>query len=384
MPISAKPVSDFDAAVRLLSGGTNIVIYNDLGLPSIFVRRDKGMISDVITGGSSGVHPAFIVDGVEKDAFYIGKYLACVYKGRALSLPLQDPTVSSVAAADRGSALSTSVDFDNAKIWCESNGPGFHLPTIAEYAWLALLSRKNGTMPRGNNNYGQDHSAAWGKGIVSYYYDSSGTNTAGRTLTGSGPATWNDNWKPDGICDLNGNVYEWQGGYRTVDGEIQIFPDNNAAMQLEQNAASTLWKAILQDGTLVDTGTDGSLKWDYVNEVPAGAGSVELAYMLNTIVSHPADSDSPYGAISFASLTAAEGVDVPERLITLALMPEPGAGNTYGSDRVYMRNRGERLVFRGGIWRSTSDAGVFCAIGSTPRSNTNSSIGFRPAFIPDI
>lgn len=382
MPISAKPVSDFDAAVRLLSGGTNVVIYNDLGLPSIFVRRDKGMISDVITGGSSGVHPAFIVDGVEKDAFYIGKYLACVYKGRALSLPLQDPTASSVAAADRGSALSTSVNFDNAKIWCESNGPGFHLPTIAEYAWLALLSRKNGTMPRGNNNYGEDHSAAWEKGVGTLF--DSTTGKVQRTLTGSGPSTWNDNWKPDGICDLNGNVNEWQGGYRTVDGEIQIFPDNNAAMQLEQNAASTLWKAILQDGTLVDPGTDGSLKWDYVNEVPTEAGSVELAYMLNTIVSHPADSDSPYGAISFASLTAAEGVDVPERLITLALMPEPGAGNTYGSDRVYMRNRGERLVYRGGHWSNASNAGVFYALGNSPRSTAGTNLGFRPAFIPDI
>ena len=158
----------------------------------------------------------------------------------------------------------------------------------------------------------------------------------------------------------------------------------NAAMQLEQNAASTLWKAILQDGTLVDPGTDGSLKWDYVNEVPAGNTSTSLPYMLNTVISHPADNNDAAGSMSFANLTAAAGVSVPERLIALALMPEPGAGNTYGSDSVYMRNRGERLVDRGGNWYSTSNAGVFSAIGSYPRSSTGTSIGFRPAFIPDI
>lgn len=32
---------DFDVAVRLLSGGTNEAIYNDVGLPSIMVRKDK-------------------------------------------------------------------------------------------------------------------------------------------------------------------------------------------------------------------------------------------------------------------------------------------------------------------------------------------------------
>ena len=67
--ISNTPVSDFDAAVRLISGGTNVAIYNDLGLPSIYVRRDRGLISDVIDGGPSTTHYAFIVNGSEIPAF---------------------------------------------------------------------------------------------------------------------------------------------------------------------------------------------------------------------------------------------------------------------------------------------------------------------------
>ena len=377
--ISKTPVSDFDAAVRLLSGGTNVAIYNDLGLPSIYVRRDKGRISDVISGGPDTVHYAFKVNGAEAPAFYMGKYLATVYKGRALSLPLQAPITSVVASSDRGSAPNTAVSFDNAKIWCEANGAGFHLPTIAEYAWIALLSRKNGTMPHGNTSYGVDHACQYEKGVMAR--EVSGTPAAETTLTGSGPAKWNDNWQPDGICDLCGNVNEWQGGYRTVNGEIQIFADNDAAMQYSQNATSTLWKAILLDGTLVEPGTDGTLKWDYIQD--PGTASTGIQYRLNTKMTFQQTSDVPYGAINFSNLTAADGIIVPDRLKALALMPD-GGSTSYGYDFVYMRNIGERFAFRGGYWGASSSAGVFDVSGHYVRTYAGAHAGFRPAFISGI
>lgn len=81
-------------------------------------------------------------------------------------------------------------------------------------------------------------------------------------------------------------------------------------------------------------------------------------------------------------MTAADNVNVPELLKALALMPD-GNGN-YGGDYAYMRNLGERLVYRGGYWNYSSCAGVFCASGYNSRSYCGTYIGFRPAFIPGI
>ena len=368
--ISKIPVSDFDAAVRLLSGGTNVAIYNEQGMPSIYVRRDKGLISDVIDGGSNDVHYAFKVNGVEIPAFYMGKYLATVYNGRALSLPLQHPTTNKLTSGG-----TTPVNFQNAKRWCEDNGSGFHLPTIAEYAWIALLCKKNDTMPSGNTNYGKNGSASYLHGVGSII-DEEGRVCS--TLTGSGPAYWNDTLNPDGICDLAGNVCEWQGGYRTVNGEIQIFADNDAAMKYDQMDGSTLWKAILRDGSLVAPGAPNTLKWDYTQD----PGNDATTFRLNTTLEFKQTSDTAYGAICFAKLKTA-GFSVSERLKALALMPEVEDA-FFPHEFVYMRNLGTRYSYRGGSWSNGLDAGVFNVNGCSKATNYYPYVGFRPAFIPGI
>lgn len=366
---------DFELAVALLSGGSNTVIYDNVGLPSIMVKFDKKLISELINGGSSGPHPAFLVEGVEVPAFYCSKYQNIVYRGRAYSLPLQDPAAYYIDASDKGAAPSTGVNFDNSKIWSEAKGPGWHLLTNAEWAAIALWCRKNNCMPRGNNQYGKDYSAPWEKGIMTFMADA--TNI-GRVATGSGPASWSHDGTPAGIWDLNGNVYEWVGGYRTVDGEIQIIPDNIAAKQILQTLESTRWKAILPDGSLVDPGTPGTLKWDFLTKP---SGDVGAQFQLVTTITNRPDDDLPYGSNSFAALTAASGVTVPEILKSLALFPADSGD--HGGDYIYMRNRGERLAFRGG-WYGTSGAGVFFMGGGHPRSHVSAIIGFRSAYIPGI
>lgn len=82
-----------------------------------------------------------------------------------------------------------------------------------------------------------------------------------RTLTGSGQPTWYHNHDMSGIADINGNLWEWTGGLRLMDGEIQIIPyGNSMKLDCDMSAESTLWKAIKPDGTLVRAGNSRHIK----------------------------------------------------------------------------------------------------------------------------
>ncbi|MEA5073105.1 MAG: hypothetical protein VB030_02925 [Eubacterium aggregans] len=368
---------ELSIAVDSLSKGRNKVVLVDdaMGIqyPSIFVRFDKGKIKDVVNGSTNeSIHPAFLVGSAEKDAFWMGKYLGKVVNGHMLSIPLQDPST--------GQNVSGGLNFNQALQYCINNGDGHHLATQAEYAFMALQCRENGFMPRGNNSYGKDYSKQYEKGVTTYQYGSPLTN--GRTATGSGPISWNHDNTEAGVCDLNGNVYEWQAGYRTMDGEIQVLTNNNAAINADgiladMSPTSSEWKAILPDGSLVTPGTAGTLKFDYLAD--PGTVSASKSFQLVATLAYQQTVEAPCGAMSFASLAAASGVTIPEILKALAIMPAQNSG--YGDDNVYMRNIGERVPFRGGYWSYTSYAGVFYANGLNPRSASGDAVGGRPAFI---
>lgn len=352
----------YRAAVEAVSGGKNTVLYDDKGNPSIMVVIPKFKLSDIDPTWPSDPHPAFIVNGVEKSEIFISKYQNIVVDGRAYSLPMQDPKVY--------------VNFDQARSYCTAKGKGWHLMTNAEWAAIALWCKKNGFMPRGNNNFGSDISAPHEKGVQTYL--DSGTQKTGRVATGSGPASWAHDNTNNGIFDLNGNVSEWVGGYRVKDGEIQILPNNDAAdADNSQAADSTKWRAIMPDGSLVDPGTPGTLKWDYTAD--PGTVSAEKPFRLNTVLEFQQTVEAPYGSMAFHSLTAADGVTVPEILKALALFPADSGD--HGSDRIYMRNIGERLAYRGGYWNSGSNAGVFYMYGSSSRSYAIADLSFRSAFV---
>ena len=64
-------------------------------------------------------------------------------------------------------------------------------------------------------------------------------------MTGTGPVSWSHDGTLEGIWDLNGNIWEWMGGLRTVKGEVQVLANNNAAdLDHSQSASSAQWKAI--------------------------------------------------------------------------------------------------------------------------------------------
>ena len=340
---------DLKLSIEALSGGKNTVLFDDLGMPSVMVPFPKLKMSDLIAGGSENIHPAFSVDGVEKSVIYVSKYQNIVLNERGYSLPMRDPRAS--------------LNFDQAVTYCRNKGKGWSLTPYSLWSAIALWCRKNGTMPRGNNNYGADHAYGHEKGVPTYYE----SGKIARCATGSGPNTWNHNWMPDGIADLNGNVWEWCAGMRLMNGEIQIIPYANCmAADASMGASSTLWKAIAADGTLVEPGTAGTLKYNYVS------GHIQLT-------SGDITPEDTWRGDTYQNMTLDSALTVPEIAKALLIYPDEPGGD-YGGDGHYMNNSGERLPRCGGYWDSASGAGVFYVNLYNPRSNSYANIGFRSAY----
>lgn len=343
---------DFKLSVEALSGGINTVKLDDIGMPSVMFVMPKYLSSQLNNTLGATVHPAWKLNNVEKDKVYISKYQNIVVNGRAYSLPMQDP--------------AHSINFDNALAACRAKGELWGLTPMALWGAIALWCKTNGTMPRGNNNYGADVGYPHEKG-VEVENDGATPPKTRRTATGSGPNSWNHNNAPDGIADLNGNVYEWCAGFRVAQGEIQIIPDADCMLSTsDMGESSTHWKAILEDGTLVDPGTPDTLKYDYV------ASKWTLAKTITNM-----DDSSRY--CLFRDMQDG-GLSVPQILKELAVFPADGSG--YNDERFYLNNGAAvpRFPYRGGGWYGTSSTGVFDSNLYYPRTNANTGIGFRSAF----
>ena len=304
----------------------NEIIFDNRGIPDIMV---------VFTPDELGL-PAEIRGKAVKE-YAISKYPNTLIGGVPYSMPYQQPAVN--------------INHDEAIRLCEAKGPGWHLLTNDEWAALAHQSRKNGALPHGNTDCGKSHSHPEETGTT--YKDASGSS---KTLTGSGPETWNHTHTAEGVADMCGNIWEHVGGIRFMDGQVQVIPDNGAAAGADQSRDSKEWKAIYT--------ADGDPVYYNVED-----GEIKLQPI--------APEGKDYDGVQFTDLNTS-ALEVPEKLIELGLYPAPGYE---GTDYFWLDTDGERIVLRGGSWSDGASAGVFYFSGDYSRASVDWSVGFRSALV---
>jgi hypothetical protein len=312
------------ASVETASGGKQTVLRTAKGQATYMNIIQQVRLEDLRPSLGTGPHPAFVVGGVEKSEIFIGTYQAVVRNGEALSLP--------------GQAPAGNINFDGARAACCAAGAGFHLLTNYEWALLALLCTAAGHDVRGNTGYGNSHSHPEETGTR--------TGTGGIVLTGSGPDSWRHDGTPYGIADLAGNVWEWCDGLKLSSGQIVMPIDNDF------NLAESEWPAT---GTCIDL----------VNGLP----------VISSEVTHRG-----WNGRYFKDVTVAPGFEVND-LVKQALLCPLDAAALPGCFWIDNREGFEALPIRGGGWSNVSNAGLGALNLNYVRSDANSHLGFRPAFI---
>lgn len=394
----------------------NVVKYDANGNPSIFVKFPKMKSSDLDASLPDHTHPAFIINGVEQDYILLGKYKAASLTGSGsdggtlYSLPNMPP------------AHSRNADAFLAQL--RAFGSGVSGMTVADRGFLLLLAQKNGWNPGGNSDYGhcykdatryelnksvtvgqkrgfrgwlyeciQAHTTSaalypdisplyWKKlkqigGVEAYpTMHDSGQNNLILTLNGSGPLDWYLDGTPGSVCDIVGNQFEQDYGYRIVSGELQIMENNNAASpSADLSASSAAWKAILPSSTddsytLVDPGTAGTLHWTWANS------KITLDTVAPTF-------DNEYRGTNFNAL-AVNSTNlpyIPHIVRELGLFPT--TGSTMRGYYYMQFADAERFPRRGGGYGNGGAIGLGCEYCYGPRSGASWYYGARPRSLAD-
>lgn len=330
------------------------MIMDDAGLPSVMVelpQQNSHMLCEALP---DRVHPGFVVGGRSIPRVFISKYPNFIHNGRAYSLPLQTP--------------GGCTTYDDAIAASRAKGLGWGLVPASLWSAIALEAHRDDCFPRGNNNRGKARHYPEEMAIPANWENGQPCET----LVGTGPLSWYYGSQASGICEMVGNVSEWNAGMRLVHGEIQIIPMADSMLpDADLTPGSGWWRAITPDGRLVVPGAEETLKLD----MEGGNWKISIR-CLNPV-------DDARGA-NFRDMfydPAELAFGVPELLKELAVYPAEDDRSRYKEDLVFANNaQAERICLRGGNWSSGKFSGMFYYAMDAKRDRCLPRLGFRSAY----
>ena len=349
------------------------------------------------------------VSGVTFGGFAVDKYIC--------SQPNANPAEGSPDVAHSGAAGAVPgiskqgipvwdyITFPQAMIACCNKGKGWHLTSAFEWASLAFLAKKWGTMPHGGNaNVDPPSDVTYTTEIAMLDKHLHGENASyHRPLPGSGPNTWAHNHQASGVFDLQGLVAQWvllmmsTNGYPYVPANLDVTytgspygrgttsGSGGATPTLTCDGAGINW---LKAWTADEFNTDC---WCYIAET--GAFYQVTDTTPTTIVltngDAPGNITATFCIFKLVATDITSGMSSGNKILTLRdgdsnlkgfALPATSDGtgsDSYGKDGFYFDKSAVRAACRGGFFNSGADAGVFYLTLSNAPSYAYCAIGFR-------
>lgn len=352
--------------VEKQSNGQRTIIYSPKGQPNYVFIVPRFNLEDIDKRLGNGPHPAFIINNHLIDAFFYSCYAASLHDGELVSQPNQIP--------------ACNFDLLQFQLLAKQSGKGCHVSSNAEWCAISALTNQHNGIVQGNTDYGRNY---YSHNEFTPRIDGLATGDLHGTPTTRTNAQW-ENWHHNnqltGISDLVGNLWEWQTGVRLHAGEIQVIPNNDAAINLE--CSSTNWRAInMTTGEYIPINHSTSAKYDSPNSKTDGnAGTPIISQNILNFNGEPSDSSYPAGLLDspFRLLDRASQEQIPTLLKVLGLAPYKVK---LTDDQIYLRNYGKRALMRGGAWYSRTSAGIDSLCLSHTEHHKSTTVGARTAWI---